>query len=101
MPVSLPRGENMNINKLTILPMSKHYTSTRIINPDKEVVRQALLKTTQKALGQANNLPDKLIKKLAQERKIPSFVNPKSYVGNKTPVEDIRVMGGVGFDFFG
>lgn len=93
----------MNINKLTILPLSKHCAPIPIINPDNEVVRQALLKTTKRVLGQTVSLPDKLVKKLAQERKIPAFVNPKSYAGSaaKTPVEDARVLGGNGLDFFG
>ena len=102
-PVFYPYGEKMNIKKLTILPLSKHYTATSIINPDREVVRQALLKTTQKILGQPDKLPDKIIKRIAKEHSIPSYINHKAYVGSskKTPVEDARVWGGAGFDYFG
>ncbi len=95
----------MIVNKLIIAPMAKNMRPTPLKNPDSEVVRQALLATTKKVLGQANNIPKSILKKQAKENSIPAFVNMNSYVGNaglkKTPVEDPRVLGGCGLNYWG
>lgn len=94
----------MNISKLTILPFSKHLRPVILKNPDNDIVGQELLKVTKKIIGE-KTIPVSLAKKQAKEKSIPEYINRACYAGRNysknNAIEDARVPGGSGLDYFG
>ena len=88
----------MDVNKITILPMSRYLPKVVLNEPSLELVSQRLV---QAATANSENLPARILKKVAKAHNIPDYVNLNSFViKRKSSGEDARVLGGCNLDFY-